>query len=45
MDQHAWDEFIARNMGACDGRASERFVDRFLPAPAGAPAQDGARDR
>ena len=39
VDEAAWDAFIARNMGACDGRASERFVDRFLPAA------DGARDR
>jgi hypothetical protein len=23
--------FIARNLGACDGHASERFVERFLP--------------
>ena len=39
VSETAWDAFIARNMGACDGRASERFVDRFLPAPV------GARDR
>jgi len=25
------DAFIARNLAACDGNASERFVDRFLP--------------
>jgi CDP-glycerol glycerophosphotransferase (TagB/SpsB family) len=31
VDEAAWDEFIAANMGACDGRAAERFVDRFLP--------------
>jgi CDP-ribitol ribitolphosphotransferase len=30
IDEAAWDTFIARNMGACDGFASERFVERFL---------------
>jgi CDP-glycerol glycerophosphotransferase (TagB/SpsB family) len=30
MDGPAWDAFIARNMGACDGHAAERFVERFL---------------
>jgi CDP-glycerol glycerophosphotransferase (TagB/SpsB family) len=39
VDQPAWDAFIARNMGACDGRAAERFVERFLPA------RESARDR
>ena len=33
VDAGAWDAFIARNLGACDGRASERFVERFLPGP------------
>ena len=35
----AWDAFIARNMGAATAGPSERFVERFLPAPA------DARDR
>lgn len=26
--------FIERHLGACDGRASDRFVERFLPAQA-----------
>ncbi len=39
VDEAAWDAFIARNMGACDGRAAERFVERFLPA------HGAARDR
>ena len=33
VDAEAWDSFIARHMAACDGRASERFVERFLPVP------------
>ena len=32
-DLGAYDEFIARNAGACDGHASERFVERFLLTP------------
>ncbi len=32
VDATRWDAFIARHMTACDGRASERFVERFLPA-------------
>lgn len=39
-DLDAYDAFIARNLGACDGRSSDRFVERFLPARGGA-----ARDR
>ena len=39
VDEAAWDAFIARNMGACDGRAAERFVERFLPV------HGGGRDR
>jgi teichoic acid ribitol-phosphate primase len=31
FDLSRYDAFIARNLGACDGHASERFVDRFLP--------------
>jgi CDP-ribitol ribitolphosphotransferase len=31
VDVAAYDAFVARNIGACDGHASERFVDRFLP--------------
>ena len=33
IDQAAWDGFIDAHMGACDGRAAERFVERFLPRP------------
>ncbi len=32
VDAAAWDAFIRDNLGACDGMASERFVERFLPA-------------
>ncbi len=32
VDAAAWDAFIARHMASCDGGASERFVERFLPA-------------
>jgi CDP-ribitol ribitolphosphotransferase len=32
VDAEAWDEFVALNIGACDGHAAERFVQRFLPA-------------
>ena len=31
VDASDRDAFIARNLAACDGHASERFVDRFLP--------------
>ena len=31
VDEAAWDAFIAAHMGACDGHAAERFVERFLP--------------
>ena len=31
FDLSGYDRFIAANIGACDGHASERFVDRFLP--------------
>ena len=31
-DLAAYDAFIARNAAACDGHASERFVERFVPA-------------
>jgi teichoic acid ribitol-phosphate primase len=30
VDPAAYDAFIARHLGACDGHASERLVDRFL---------------
>jgi teichoic acid ribitol-phosphate primase len=33
VDEAAWDAFIERHVGAADGRASERFVDRFLGDP------------
>lgn len=32
VDQATWRAFIAARIDACDGHASERFVDRFLPA-------------
>jgi CDP-ribitol ribitolphosphotransferase len=35
VDETAWDTFIARHMGACDGGAADRVAERFLPAPAG----------
>jgi len=30
VDPAAYDTFVARHLGACDGHASERFVERFL---------------
>jgi hypothetical protein len=30
FDLAGYDEFLARHLGACDGRASERFVEHFL---------------
>jgi CDP-glycerol glycerophosphotransferase (TagB/SpsB family) len=36
FDVTSRDAFVLRNLGACDGRASERFVERFLPLAAGA---------
>ena len=30
VDPAAYDAFVARHLGACDGHASERFVERFL---------------
>ncbi len=36
FDLTACDAFVRRTLGACDGRASERFVERFLPPAAGA---------
>ncbi len=32
VDEAAYDVFLARHLGGCDGHASERFVERFLPA-------------
>lgn len=32
VDDAAWQAFVDRRIGACDGRASARFVERFLPA-------------
>jgi len=32
VDEAAYDAFVARGIGACDGHASERFVEHFLPA-------------
>jgi CDP-glycerol glycerophosphotransferase (TagB/SpsB family) len=31
VDGTAWDDFVARHMGACDGAAAERFVERLVP--------------
>jgi CDP-ribitol ribitolphosphotransferase len=31
FDLAAYDGFVERHLGACDGQASARFVDRFLP--------------
>jgi CDP-glycerol glycerophosphotransferase (TagB/SpsB family) len=31
VDLSGYDRFIADHIGACDGHASERFVDHFLP--------------
>ncbi|MFI5225141.1 MAG: CDP-glycerol glycerophosphotransferase family protein [Candidatus Limnocylindrales bacterium] len=32
FDPSGYDSFIARHLGASDGRASERFVGRFIPS-------------
>jgi len=32
VDEPAWAAFVARRIEACDGAASARFVERFLPA-------------
>jgi Putative glycosyl/glycerophosphate transferases involved in teichoic acid biosynthesis TagF/TagB/EpsJ/RodC len=32
VDEAAWSAFVARRVEACDGGASRRFVERFLPA-------------
>jgi CDP-glycerol glycerophosphotransferase (TagB/SpsB family) len=34
-DLDAYEAFVARNLGACDGRSSERIVERFIPARGG----------
>ncbi len=31
VDEAAWSAFVAARIDACDGHASERFVERFLP--------------
>jgi len=31
VDEAQYDAFLARHLGGCDGHASERFVERFLP--------------
>ena len=31
FDVSGYDRFIAATIDACDGHASERFVERFLP--------------
>ncbi|HUQ42942.1 MAG TPA: CDP-glycerol glycerophosphotransferase family protein [Candidatus Limnocylindria bacterium] len=35
VDEAAWTAFIQRRIEACDGRASARFVERFVPERAG----------
>jgi CDP-ribitol ribitolphosphotransferase len=35
VDDAAWDAFIAEHMGACDGHAAERVVERFIPTGRG----------
>ena len=32
VDDAAWTAFVAARIDACDGHASQRFVDRFVPA-------------
>src|SRR4051794_11851085 len=41
FDLDAYEAFIARHLGPADGRASDRFVDRFL----GTPGAQGVRPR
>jgi CDP-ribitol ribitolphosphotransferase len=38
VDEPAWTAFIERRIEACDGGASRRFVERFLPLPAARPS-------
>ena len=42
-DLAGWDVFVRNNVGACDGRASDRFAERFTPSPA-APRPTAADD-
>lgn len=45
VDAPAWDAFIDRHLGAADGHASDRFVERFLgPSPV-APGRSGTLPR
>lgn len=32
VDEAVWQAFVERRIGACDGHASARFVERFLPS-------------
>ena len=34
-DLDAYEAFVARNLGACDGRSRDRIVERFIPARGG----------
>ena len=46
-DLTGWDEFVRRHLGACDGRASARFADRFMRPrrpPAATEAAEEPRD-
>jgi teichoic acid ribitol-phosphate primase len=36
-DLTAYEAFVARNLGACDGRSSDRIVERFIPVRGGTP--------
>jgi teichoic acid ribitol-phosphate primase len=48
VDDAAWDAFIAEHLGAADGRASERFVERLLgsaPGPGGGPGATSTEGR
>ena len=42
VDDAAWTAFIAEHLGAADGRASERLVERFLGAKPAGPGATGA---
>jgi CDP-glycerol glycerophosphotransferase (TagB/SpsB family) len=39
-DLDAYEAFVARNLGACDGRSSDRIVERFIPARGRPPGPD-----
>lgn len=45
VDTAAWDAFIERHLGAADGRASDRFVDRFLGSEGSVGGRSGTLPR